>query len=65
MNWKILRGSRMESGEENWKIVEFQKILEHLIQQELQIKKAGEGRCRSIDEAIRRQQLARQTSGSV
>ena len=54
-----------ESGEENWKIVEFQKILERLIQQELQIKKAGEGRCRSIDEAIRRQQLARREAAAA
>ena len=51
-----------ESEEENWKIVEFQKIL---IQQELQIKKAGEGRCRSIDAAIRRQQLARREAAAA
>ena len=54
-----------ESGEENWKIVEFQKILERLIQQELQIKRAGEGRCRSIDAAIRRQQLARREAAAA
>ena len=54
-----------ESEEENWKIVEFQKILERLIQQELQIKKAGEGRCRSIDAAIRRQQLARREAAAA
>ena len=38
----IKRELEQESVEENWKIVEFQKILERLIQQELQIKRAGE-----------------------
>lgn len=51
--------------EENWKIVEFQKILERLIQQELQIKKAGEVRCRSVDAAIRRQQIARREAAAA
>lgn len=61
----IKRELERESGEENWKIVEFQKILERLIQQELQIKKDGEGRCRSIDAAIRRQQLARREAAAA
>lgn len=41
------------------KILEFQQILERLIDQEMHLKKDGESRCRSLDEAIRRQQLAR------
>ena len=61
----IKRELEQESVEVNWKIVEFQKILERLIQQELQIKRAGEGRCRSIDAAIRRQQLARREAAAV
>lgn len=61
----IKRELEQESVEENWKIVEFQKILERLIQQELQIKRAGEGRCRSIDAAIRRQQLARREAAAA
>ncbi len=61
----IKRELEQESVEENWKIVEFQKILERLIQQELQIKSAGEGRCRSIDAAIRRQQLARREAAAA
>lgn len=61
----IKRELEQESAEDNWKIVEFQKILERLIQQELQIKRAGEGRCRSIDAAIRRQQLARREAAAA
>lgn len=61
----IKRELEQESVEENWKIVEFQQILERLIQQELQIKRAGEGRCRSIDAAIRRQQLARREAAAA
>jgi DNA-binding transcriptional MerR regulator len=41
------------------KIMEFQQILERLISQELHMKKEGEDKCRSLDAAIRRQQLAR------
>ncbi len=61
----IKRELEQESVEDTWKIVEFQKILERLIQQELQIKRAGEGRCRSIDAAIRRQQLARREAAAA
>ena len=41
------------------KLLEFQKILERLITQELHMKKAGEDQCRDLDEAIRNRQLAR------
>lgn len=44
---------------EDEKILEFQAILERLIAQELQCKNEEEERCRSLDLAIRRQQLAR------
>lgn len=44
---------------DNDKILEFQEILERLIREEMQRKKEGEYRCRSLDEAIRRQQQAR------
>lgn len=44
---------------ENEKILEFQAILERLIAQELQYKNEEEERCRSLDLAIRRQQMAR------
>lgn len=54
-----------EQEEESWKIIEFQKILERLIRQELQIKNEGEGRCRSVDAAIRRQQTARREAAAA
>ena len=44
---------------EREKLLEFQKILEHLITQELHMKKEGEDQCRDLDEAIRNRQLAR------
>ena len=47
------------SGTEREKLLEFQKILEHLITQELHMKKEGEDQCRDLDEAIRNRQLAR------
>lgn len=47
------------------KIVEFEKILERLITQELHAKNEGEDRWRSLDEAIRRQQLARKEAAAV
>ena len=47
------------ASEDSGKILEFQQILERLIQQELHTQNDGEARCRSIDAAIRRQQLAR------
>lgn len=47
------------SEKPNEKILEFQQILERLIDQEMHLKKDGESRCRSLDATIRRQQLAR------
>lgn len=44
---------------EREKLLEFQKILERLINQELHMKKEGEDQCRDLDEAIRNRQLAR------
>lgn len=49
---------------EHEKILEFQAILERLIAQELQSKNAEEERCRSLDLAIRRQQLARKEAAA-
>lgn len=49
---------------ESEKILEFQQILERLIKQELQMKREGETRCRNLDAAIRRQQLARKEAAA-
>lgn len=49
----------LDDRRENEKILEFQEILERLITQEIHAKNDGEARCRSLDAAIRRQQLAR------
>ncbi len=46
------------------KLLEFQRILERLITQELQMKRAGEDECRSLDAAIRRRQLARKEAAA-
>lgn len=54
-----------ERGEDNKKILEFQEILERLIHEEMQRKKEGEYRCRSLDEAIRRQQQARREAAAA
>ena len=63
----ILPEAEMKSQEsvDNDKIVEFQEILERLIQEEMQRKKEGEYRCRSLDEAIRRQQQARREAAAA
>ena len=53
------------SGEDSGKILEFQQILERLIRQELHTQNDGEARCRSIDAAIRRQQLARKEAAAA
>lgn len=55
----------VKDKEHSDKILEFQKILERLIRQEMQIKNEGEMRCRSLDEAIRRQQLARREAAAA
>lgn len=52
------------SGKKQEKILEFQEILERLIREEMRRKKEGEYRCRSLDEAIRRQQQARKEAAA-
>ena len=47
------------SKERDNRILEFQKIMERLINQELRMKREGEIQCRNLDEAIRNRQLAR------
>lgn len=47
------------------KILEFQSILERLITQELQSQNEDEERCRSLDYAIRRQQMARREAAAA
>lgn len=49
----------------NPKILEFQSILERLITQEIQSKNEDEERCRSLDLAIRRQQMARREAAAA
>lgn len=49
----------------NPKILEFQSILERLITQEIQSKNEDEERYRSLDLAIRRQQLARREAAAT
>ena len=55
--------SHFISGDE--KILEFQEILERLINQELHAQKEGVERWRSLDAAIRRQQLARKEAAAA
>ena len=50
---------------DNDKILEFQSILERLIAQEMQSQNEDEERCRSLDYAIRRQQLARREAAAT
>ena len=45
--------------------MEFQAILERLITQEMQSKNEEEERCRSLDLAIRRQQMARREAAAA
>ena len=47
------------------KILEFQAILERLIQQELNSQNEDEERCRSLDLAIRHQQMARREAAAA
>lgn len=54
-----------QESADNDKILEFQEILERLIHEEMQRKKEGEYRCRSLDEAIRRQQQARREAAAA
>lgn len=54
-------------GENDEKILEFQTILERLIAQELKLQNESEDeeRCRSLDLAIRRQQMARREAAAT
>lgn len=54
-------------SENNEKILEFQTILERLIAQELKLQNESEDeeRCRSLDLAIRRQQMARREAAAT
>lgn len=52
-------------GADDKKILEFQEILERLINEEMQRKKEGEYRCRSLDEAIRKKQQARREAAAA
>lgn len=72
---RLLNGTIQENEEEkeeilctqidHEKIVEFQTILERLIAQELNSKNEEEERCRSLDLAIRRQQMARREAAAA
>lgn len=54
-----------ESDPDECRMLEFQQILERLIAQEIQMKREGETRCRDLDAAIRRQQLARREAAAA
>lgn len=57
--------SGVETARSDDKILEFQAILERLIMQELRFQNEDEERCRSLDYAIRRQQLARKEAAAA
>lgn len=59
-------GAESRAGDEQTdeKILEFQQILERLITQELRLKNEDELRCRSLDTAIRKQQMARREAAA-
>ena len=61
---KTESGNTEKCEADNDKILEFQEIMERLIREEMQRKKEGEYRCRSLDEAIRRQQQARREAAA-
>lgn len=61
---KTESGNTEKCEADNDKILEFQEIMERLICEEMQRKKEGEYRCRSLDEAIRRQQQARREAAA-
>ena len=54
-----------ENESEKKKILEFDKILERLIRQELELKKSGEHRYRTLDQSIRERQLARREAAAA
>ena len=53
------------SQERDNRILEFQKIMERLINQELRMKREVEIQCRNLDEAIRNRQLARKEAAAA
>lgn len=61
----IIDAQEEKHSEHENKILEFQAILERLITQELQNKNEEEERCRSLDLAIRKQQLARREAAAA
>jgi DNA-binding transcriptional MerR regulator len=60
-----LSGPSVDRRPDERKIIEFQEILERLIEQELQSKNEEEERCRTLDLAIRRQQMARREAAAA
>ncbi len=61
-----MQGAVCEEEElQDEKILEFQAILERLIAQELNSQNEDEERCRSLDLAIRRQQMARREAAAA
>ena len=61
---KILEFQKTSQERDN-RILEFQKIMERLIVQELHMKKEGEDQCRDLDETIRNRQLARKEAAAA
>ncbi len=62
---ELLENVQNFKAEPDKKILEFQEIFERLITQELHAQKEGEDRWRTLDAAIRRQQMAeKRSSGS-
>lgn len=61
---EVCRNTEEESVSEA-KMREFRRILEKLIHEEIQRKETGEYRCRSLDESIRRHQMARRESAAT
>lgn len=60
------KGKLLETSKErDNRILEFQKIMERLINQELRMKREGEIQCRNLDEAIRNRQLARKEAAAA
>ena len=62
---ELLENVQNFKAEPDKKILEFQEILERLITQELHAKKEGEDRWRTLDAAIRRQQMARREAAAA
>lgn len=62
---ELMENVRDLREEPDEKILEFQEILERLITQELHAKKEGEDRWRTLDAAIRRQQMARREAAAA